>query len=134
PQQQPNEQIDLPEAAEIEILIPLIAEPEVERTGAHPPVDGEPLAGKGTDHDHEQADEQEVDSEPLELRLTSTEQRRHVDSGGEPGGGDTENGQLRVPGPRDRVREVFGQRQAIETLAFDGVMGRHDPEENLGEE
>ena len=64
----------------------------------------EPLAGERADHDDEQADEQEVDAEPLELRLMARDRRRDVQARAEPGGGDPEHGELRVPGAASASR------------------------------
>ena len=50
----------------------------------------------------------------LELRLVPGDRRRDVQAGAEPGGGDPQHRQLRVPGARQRVRQDFGQREAVE--------------------
>ena len=134
PQQQADEQIDLPEAAEVEIFVALVAEPEVQRADAHVAVDRQPFAGERADDDDQQADEQEVDAEALELRLASAEQRRDVEAGGEPRGRDPQHRELGVPGAGDGIGEIFRHRQAVEALALDRVMRGDDAEQHLGEE
>ena len=134
PQQQADEQIDLPEAAEVEIFIALVAEPEIERAGGDMAVDREPFAGERSDDDHQQADEQEIDAEALELRFSAAQQRRDIEPGGQPGGRDPQDGELRVPGAGHRIGEIFRHRQAVEALALDRVMRGDDAEQHLREE
>ena len=88
---------------EVDVLIALVAEPEVRRV-AELLLDAEPLARHRADDDDQQADEQEVDAQPLELRLVARDGRGHEQPGGQPGGGDPEDAELRVPGAGHRSR------------------------------
>src|SRR3546814_18106330 len=66
PQHQADEQVDLPEAADVGVFPALVAEPEVVGQ-AELLYYRHPLAGERTDHDDDQADEQEVHAELLAL-------------------------------------------------------------------
>src|SRR3546814_12709710 len=73
-QHQADEQVDLPEAAEVGVFPALVAEPEVvgQAELLH---HRHPLAGERTDHDDDQAYEQEVHAELLVLRLVPGDRR-----------------------------------------------------------
>ena len=71
--------------------------------------DREPLAGERADHDDDQANPQEIDAKPLEPGFVSRDGRTDVQAGAEPGGGDPQNGQLRVPAARQTVGQHFGE-------------------------
>ena len=73
-------------------------------------------------HDDDQRPEQHVDAELLELRLAARQQRRDVEAGGEPGGGDPEDADLGVDGAADDVGQHLRQRDAEERLALDRVV------------
>ena len=133
PEEQADRQEELPEPAEVDVLVTLVAEPEVGHV-AQPLLDREPLAGHRADDDDQQADEQEVDAQPLELRLVARDGRRHEQPGGQPGAGDPEDGDLRVPGPGHAVGQPLGQRDAVEARSLDPVMRRHRPEADLGDD
>ena len=74
PEQQPDEQEPLPEAADVGVFPALVAEPEV-AIQAELLHHREPLAGERADHDDQQADPQQVDAEALELRLVPGDRR-----------------------------------------------------------
>ena len=121
PQQQADEQEDLPEAADVDVFPALVAEPEVvlQAQLLH---HREPLAGERADHDDQQAGEQEVHAQALELRLMPGDRRRDVQAGAQPRGGDPQHRELRVPGARQRIGQDVGQREAVGLLAFDLVV------------
>ena len=133
PEDQPDEQADLPEAAEVDVLIALLAEPEA-GVEAQALVDRQPLAGQRAGDDDQKGAEQDVDAEALEARLAATDRRRQEEPGGEEGGGDPEDRRLDVPGAGQAVGQPLGQRQAEERLALDGVVGGHRAEEDLDDE
>ena len=111
-----------------------MAEPEIGGQIVEETVDCGPLPGKRADDDDQQADEQEIDPEPLKLGIAPGQHRRDIEPGGEPCGSDPQDCQLRVPGARNRIRQVFGQRQAIEPLPLDRVMGGDDAQQHLRDE
>ena len=133
PQQQADEQEPLPEAAHVGVFPALVAEPEVvlQPELLH---HRQPLAGERADHDDQQADEQEVDAEPLELRLMAGQRRCDVQAGAEPRDRDPQHRQLRVPGARERVGQHVGQREAVGLLAFDLVVRGDRAEQDLHQE
>ena len=87
-------------------------------------VDRQPFAGERADDDDQQADEQEVHAEALELRFPAAEQRGDIEAGRQPGGRDPQHRELGVPGAGDRIGEIFGHRQAVEALALRPHNGR----------
>ena len=107
PDEQADEQEDLPEPSEVDVFIALMAEPEV---GDEPELllDAEPFAGQRADDDDEQASEQEIDAKALAFRFIARNGRRDEQSGGEPRRGDPEDAELRVPRASDGVGEPFG--------------------------
>ena len=82
----------------------------------------------------QQADEQEVHAETLEFRFSPAQQRRDIEAGRQPGGRDPQHRELGVPGPGDRIGEIFRHRQAVEALPLDRIMGGDDAEQHLREE
>ena len=113
PDQQADEQEDLPEPAEVHVLVALVAEPEVGGE-AQPLHHREPLAGHRADDDDQQADEQEVHAEPLELRLVARDGGRDEQARRQPRRRDPEDAELRVPGARHGVGQELGEREAEE--------------------
>ncbi|MNS56322.1 hypothetical protein D3C72_891780 [compost metagenome] len=131
PEEQAHEQKHLPEAAQIDVLVALVAEPEVGRVGQALLGDGEPLAGHRARHDDQQTHEEEVHAQALELGLVAGHRRGDVEARRQPGRRDPEDAQLRVPGARHRVGQHLVDRDAVEGAAFDAVVGRHDAHEHL---
>ncbi|CAM5637632.1 hypothetical protein RLIN73S_04754 [Rhodanobacter lindaniclasticus] len=133
PQHQADEQEDLPEAAQVDVLPTLVAEPEVLRQ-IHLVHHRQPLAGERADHDDQQAHPQEVHPEPLELRLVTGDQRCDVQTGGQPRGGDPQHRQLGMPGAGEGVGQVVGQCETIGLLAFHLVVRGGGAEQDLHQE
>src|SRR5579884_2255859 len=121
PDEQAGQQEQLPEAAQIDVFITLMAEPEPGVTVQFL-LHAQPLAGQGTNDDDQEGGEEDVDEEALPLRFTSADGRSDEQAGGQPGGGDPEDAQLRVPGAHDGVGQNLVQRNAVETGAFDAVV------------
>ena len=113
PQHEPGEEGDLPGAAEVHVLVALVAEPEA-RVEAELLVDGQPLAGERPDHDEEQRAEQDVHAQTLEPRLAPADGRRQEEAGGQERRRDPEHPSLDVPGPGEAVGQVLSQREAVE--------------------
>jgi hypothetical protein len=133
PQDQAHEQEDLPEAADVGVFPALVSEPEVlfQAQLLH---HREPLAGEGADHDDQQADEQHVHAQSLELRFMARDRRPDVEPGGKPGGGDPQHRQLRVPAAGQRVRQHVGELEPIQFLAFDLVVRGGRAQQDLHQE
>ena len=90
PDQQSNEQQNLPAAAQIDILVALMSPKE--RVGVGELVlDAHPFAGQRSHDNEEQGAEQHMDAKCLELRFLSADQRSDEETGGQPGGGDPED-------------------------------------------
>ena len=101
----PTNKADLPDSAQIDVLVTLMAEIERDRVGQLV-VNAQPFAGQRTDHDH-------ASSAPNSMltpkrcpfgswSLTSGPMNK---PGGEPRRGDPEHAELHVPGPRHAVRQ-----------------------------
>ena len=69
---------DLPQAAQIDIFIALMTEPEIGGQIVEETMDSRPLSGKRADHDDQQADEQKVDPEPLKFRIAAGKHWRDI--------------------------------------------------------
>ena len=134
PQEQSDQQVDLPEPAKVDIFIALMTEPEIGRQIVEETVDCRPLPGKRADHDDQQADEQEIDPEPLKFGIAADKHWRDIESGGEPSGGNPQDRQLRVPSARNRIGQIFGERQAIEPLSLNRVMSGDNAQQHLRDE
>ena len=65
------------------------------------------------------------------LRLAPPTAGRDVEARREPGGRDPEDAELRVPGPRDRVRQDRRERDAVEAVALDAVVRGDDADHDL---
>ena len=133
PQQQADEQEDLPETADVGVFPTLVAEPEVVLQ-AHLLHHREPLPGERADHDHQQAHEQEVHAQALELRFVPGHRRADVQAGGQPRGRDPQHRELRVPAARQRIRQVLRNLEAVGLLAFDLVVRGGGTEQDLHQE
>ena len=111
-----------------------MAEPEILREISDDPVDRKPFAGEGADNDDQQTEEEKPNPRSLKLRVASSEERRHVEAGRKPGDRNPQDCQLRVPGARDRIGEVFRQGQSVESLPLYRVMGGNDSQPDLRNE
>src|SRR5690606_27652433 len=122
--QQSDEQRRLPHAAEIDVFITLMSEPEPEvaRKQVH---NAHPLPDHRTEHDNEQSAEQHVNAELLKFRLVAADIRCDEKPGGEPRRSDPENAELCVPRSRHDIRQPFIERNAVTSAAFDAVMRRY---------
>ena len=103
PEEEADREQHLPEAAKVEILEALLAEPA--SRSAEPAVDAAEFAAQAAhDHDRERP-EQPVGEPALALGLAAGDHRREEDPGGEERGRDQEDRELQVPG----AGEVEGQ-------------------------
>jgi hypothetical protein len=75
PQEEPAVERDLPHAPEVDVLVPLVAEPEGD-PGLEHALDREPLAGQRAGDDEQQGAEEHVDPEALEARLAPADDGR----------------------------------------------------------
>ena len=114
PEEQPDEQRDLPEPAEVDVLVAAVAEVEPRGAGAEHLLHAQPLAGHRADDDEQERAEQDVDAEALPLRLVAAHRRADEQAGGQPGRGDPEDAELHVPRAGDDVRQELRERDAVE--------------------
>jgi hypothetical protein len=123
PDAEAGKQEDLPEAAEVDVFPALVTEPEILR---EPELlhHRQPLARECPHHDDEQAGEQYVDAQALELRFMAGYCRANVQTHAKPGGRDPQHRELRVPGTAQRIWQVVGEREAVGLLALDLVVSR----------
>ena len=133
PDEQSNEQQNLPAAAQIDILVPLVPPEEGVGIGEFV-LDAHPFAGERADHNEQQGAEQDVDAERLELGLFAADERSDEETGGEPGSGNPEDADLHVPGAADAVGQDVRDLQAVEAVAFDAIVGRHHTHEDLDQD
>ncbi len=82
PESKSAEQQNLPEAAQVHVLVTLRAEPEPQV--AELVFNAHPLAGERTNHDENQRAEQNVDAQPLALRFNPADGRCDVEPGCQP--------------------------------------------------
>jgi hypothetical protein len=97
PQHEADEEVPLPEPADVGVFPALVAEPEIalEPEFLH---HRQPLTGERTDHDDDQTDEQEVHAEALILRLVARYGGADVEARSKPCSGDPQHCELRMPG------------------------------------
>src|SRR5215204_3515247 len=129
PEDEADEEQYLPEAAEVNILVPLRAEPEPVLTQKL--LDAQPLAAEAPDDDEQHRREERVHAELLILRLVARDGRRDEEPRRQPRGRNPEEADLRVPRSHDRIRQILRQRNSVETVTFDAVMRGHDAEADL---
>ncbi|ABA47752.1 hypothetical protein BURPS1710b_2803 [Burkholderia pseudomallei 1710b] len=133
PEQQADEEQDLPDAAHARVSEPLIADPERE-VRAEMLERAEPAGDGRADDDEDQRPEQHVHAEFLQLRLAAGQQRRDIEARREPGGRDPEHSELRMDraahDPRHHVRE----RNAEEAVAFHRIVRGDRAHEDLREQ
>ena len=96
PEEEPDHQQDLPEAAEVEVLEPLDAEDRA--VLAEPAVDAAELADQAAEDDDGERREQPVGEPVLAARLAPGDHRRQEDAGREERGRDEEDRELHVEG------------------------------------
>ncbi len=132
PQQQADHQSDLPDSAQVDVLVPLMSEVERHRVGQLV-LNAQPFAGQRADDDQQQRPEQHVDAESLAFRFVIADQWADEQPGRQPRRGDPEQPHLNVPGASDAVRQPVGKREAVESVSFDTIMRRHHSQQHLHE-
>src|SRR5690606_26147704 len=131
PECQANKLDDLPETAQIQVLIALVTEPEVQ-LGWQDVLDGQEVAGKRTNKEHNQSTEQDIHTQTLELGIfTPVNQWHQEQAGGQETTGNPQESRLNMPGTGQRVREPLRHVYAIEHLAFNRVVRGKAAQENL---
>ena len=115
PEEQADEQEDLPEAAEVDVLVALggrtrssCRAPCVCCMPSHSP------ASEPTTMMSRQTKRKLTPDALVACGSWPETAGRDEQAGGQPGGGDPEDAELRVPGARHRVGQPFGQRDAVE--------------------
>ena len=132
PEDQARRQQQLPEAAQVEVLAALVAEPEPE--AAQQVVDACPFSEEAAEDHEGQGPQEHQHPEPLALGFRTAHQGRQEEPPGHPGGGDPEDGQLQVPGARQVVGQDGGQIEAIEGARFHTVVGQRAAQGRLDQE
>jgi hypothetical protein len=79
PEEEADGEQHLPEASQVQVLEPLVAEPGP--PPAHEPEDAEPLPDHAPEHHHSQGAEQPVGEEVLAPRLPAGDHRREENAG-----------------------------------------------------
>ena len=133
PQQQSDEQEPLPEPTHVGIFPTLVAEPEIilEPQLLH---DRQVLSGEGSNHDQQQADEQEIHAESLEPGLVARERRPDVKARCQPCRRNPQDGELGMPGACERVGQDAGKLEPVGRLALDLVVRGDGAEQDLAQE
>ena len=112
PKHQADKQQDLPESAQVDVLITLAAEPEPHVAKAL--LNTHPFTGKRTADHKDQCAKQHIHAEPLILRFVPADCRPYVQACRQPRSSDPEDGELQMPRARHRVRQVAVEWEAIE--------------------
>ena len=134
PEDQADEERQLPDAAKLDVLIALVAEPPVQVRG-HPALQRHELATEGTDHHDDQCPEEHVHTQLLVLGiLAAVDDGDEEQASSQEARGDPEDGRLDVPGAGQRVRQVLGERNAVEVLTFNRVVGGGATQQHLHQE
>ena len=129
-----DEERQLPDTAKLDVLIALVAEPPVQVRG-HPALQRHELATEGTDHHDDQRPEEHVHTQLLVLGiLAAVDDGDEEQASSQEAGGDPEDGGLDVPGAGQRVRQVLGERNAVEVLTFNRVVGGGATQQHLHQE
>src|SRR5678815_2330713 len=123
PEEQPGQQRDLPETSEVDVLIAAVTEVEPRRSGSEQLLDAEPLSRQRPDDDQQKRAEEHVDPESLPARFDAAHGRANVETGGQPGGGNPEDADLNVPCSCNRVGKPLRERDAVEAVALDAIVG-----------
>src|SRR5262249_46828773 len=127
-----DRQQKLPEAAQVQVLGALMAEPEPELSELV--VDPEELTGEAAEDDHRQRSEKGEHSGLLSSRLAPSDQRSEEQSSRDPGRRDPEDRELEMPGPQEVVGKPGREIEAVEGSGLDPIMGERAPREGLQQE
>ena len=104
PAQQRDEEQNLPEAAELDVGEALVAKPEP--AFVDDALDSEIVAGERSCDDEQRHPEEQVDQEPLALRLAPAGDRRSDEqAAGDPPEPDPDDRRLKVEAPEEIVRQ-----------------------------
>ena len=109
----------------------MVAEPEVQGCG-HIVAQGKEVAAVRAKHHDKEGDVEEVDACALEFRIfAAVDDGGEEEAGGQEAGRNPEDGGLDVPCARQGVGQPGGEVDAVEVLAFDGVVGGEASEQHL---
>src|SRR5437867_1016145 len=87
-------------------------------------MDAQVLPDHGAHDYNQKRDEKQIHAKSLTFGISATDKRADEQARGEPRGGDPKQGELKVPRPRQAVRKPTRERNSIESVALDTVMGR----------
>ena len=131
PQQQADHQQQLPETAQVQELITLVAEPEVHGR-RHIVAQGKEVAAVRTQYHDKQCDIQEVHACTLEFRIfTAVDNRSQEQTRSQEACGNPENCGLNVPSTCQGIRQPIREVDAVEMLAFNGVVSSQTAQQHL---
>ena len=120
PEEEPDHQQHLPEAAEVEVLEPLDAKDRA--VVAEPAVDAAELADQAAEDDDRECREQPVGEPVLAPRLAPRDHWREEDPSRKERGRDEEDCELDVEGASEVERQQLGQIDAEEVSELSAVM------------
>ncbi len=132
PAREADRQQELPEAAEVQVLRALVAEPEPQ--AAEAVVEAQPLAAEAAEDDDGEGREQREHTRALPAGLGAADDRREEEAAGHPGGGDPEDGELEVEGSQEVVGKKVRQVDPVERPRLDTIVGERAPGERLEQE
>ena len=131
PQQQADHQQQLPETAQVQELVTLVAEPEVHGR-RHAVAQGKEVAAVRTQYHDKQCDIQEVHACTLEFRIfTAIDNRSQEQTRSQEACGNPENCGLNVPSTSQGIRQPIREVDAVEMLAFNGVVSSQTAQQHL---
>ena len=130
PEEESDDEKDLPQAPEVEILEALIAEPTADGASLH---SGEFSEKTADNHDDERT-EQGIGKRFLAARLVPRDHRDQKNARGKVGGGDPEDGELKVPGADNVIGEQAAKIDAEEGLQVGALVFGRSSEHGLDEE
>src|SRR5450759_3786718 len=125
-------QQELPEAAEVQVLRALVAEPEPKRTQAI--VDAQPLAAEAPEDDDREGHKKREGARSLPARLGAADDRREEEAASNPRGGDPEDGELKVERPQQVVGEDPREVDPVEGAGLDTIVGEGAARQRLQQE
>ena len=135
PQQEAHSQQQLPEAAQIQVFVTLMAEPEVRAAGQFVQYDGGEVTHIRAGHHDEQGNIQQVYTQCLEFWVfAAVDDGGNEQTAGQEASGNPEQCRLQVPSTRQRVGQELRQFNAEEGLAFHSVVRHQAAQQNLHDE
>jgi len=89
------------------------------------------FAQQAAGHQYHEGPEQHVNAQRMSTRFLLAQGRGQQQAAGYIGGGNPENGQLKMPGSQNVARQVLGQVDAVETSGIGPIVGQGATDHNL---